>query len=756
MKSMRLWLVGLLCFGSMAGAVFAIANRPAAAVTARDWRAGNIVDDLLFTDANDMSVADIQAFLNSLNPSCDTYGTQPATERGRPSMTHAQYAASRGWHGPPYICLKDYHEVPKYSPGNFIPANNYSGSIPPGAVSAAQIIYDAARRNNINPKVILVKIATESAGPLTTDNWPLQSQYTYAMGSHCPDSGPGGSANCDRNYAGFSIQVESGAQLMRWYLDNMNQPWWSYKKPFAVNSILWNVVQRGCGAGDVYIETKATAALYTYTPYQPNQAALNNMYGLGDHCSAYGNRNFWRVWNDWFGSTQYSQTLVGIRSHIDYYGWTGTTRNRGITGVTGQSKSMQAFVVDGEVEYASYSKERGWQPTVIGGMQSGTTDLNRPIQAITLKPTGSLAAQYDLYYRAHVSYVGWMGWAKNGQPAGVTGKNENNIEAIEIRLVRKGSAMPDDGNAAYRDVATIKDPSPLALSIHSHVGMVGWVPEVTDEMVSGITGHSRRIEAFRAKLHNKTGLAGTLRYSSHVSYVGWQEWKSENDLAGTTGQFRAVEAVRFNLTGQLANHYDIWYRGYSQYVGWMGWAKNGQPAGSTGAGRQLEGIQVRLVPKNSLTLPGGAFYNPANVPVPDDYSLSYAAHVSYVGWQPAVSQGVMAGTTGRSRAVEALRLAGISTPYGPATINCAAQSDHAAFTPDTALSPDAICGTTGQKKSLTAIKLTLDAETAKYYDIVYRVHLSWVGWQEWKKNGEISGNRPASHIEAITLKLVKK
>ena len=188
----------------------------------------------------------------------------------------------------------------------------------------------------------------------------------------------------------------------------------------------------------------------------------------------------------------------------------------------------------------------------------------------------------------------------------------------------------------------------------------------------------------------------------------------------------------------------------------MGWAKNGQPAGSTGAGRQLEGIQVRLVPKNSLTLPGGAFYNPANVPVPDDYSLSYAAHVSYVGWQPVVSQGVMAGTTGRSRAVEALRLAGISTPYGPATINCAAQSDHAAFTPDTALSPDAICGTTGQKKSLTAIKLTLDAETAKYYDIVYRVHLSWVGWQEWKKNGEIAGNRPASHIEAITLKLVKK
>lgn len=37
----------------------------------------------------------------------------------------------------------------------------------------------------------------------------------------------------------------------------------------------------GCGASNVYIESRATAALYTYTPYQPNAAALSNMYGTG-------------------------------------------------------------------------------------------------------------------------------------------------------------------------------------------------------------------------------------------------------------------------------------------------------------------------------------------------------------------------------------------------------------------------------------------------------------------------------------------
>ena len=52
------------------------------AVTASDWRAGDIVDDFVFTNSDDMTVADIQAFLNSVNPNCDTYGTERAVEKG--------------------------------------------------------------------------------------------------------------------------------------------------------------------------------------------------------------------------------------------------------------------------------------------------------------------------------------------------------------------------------------------------------------------------------------------------------------------------------------------------------------------------------------------------------------------------------------------------------------------------------------------------------------------------------------------------
>ena len=140
-------VLGLVFFANQSGAI-----------TSSDWKAGNIVDDFIFTNSDDMTVADIQAFLNSINPSCDTYGTGRATERGRGDITRAQYAASRGWAGPPYICLKDYYEVPKYSPGDYIPANNFSGSIPQGAVSAAQII-GRCRVNILTPWARIAQIA---------------------------------------------------------------------------------------------------------------------------------------------------------------------------------------------------------------------------------------------------------------------------------------------------------------------------------------------------------------------------------------------------------------------------------------------------------------------------------------------------------------------------------------------------------------------------------------------------------------------
>ncbi len=301
-------LAGTLLFSFLA--VLGIYYQPAAAVTAQSWRPGRIADDSVFTDKNGMTIEQIQSFLNNKVPSCDTSG-QGTLEVGYSApdysgdgrVTHAEYAQARGYGTNfSFTCLKDYYETPKTTPSPELPVNNYGGKpIPTGAQSAAQLIWNSAQKYSINPKVLLVKIATESAGPLTTDSWPFPNQYLYAMGAHCPDTPEG--HKCDVNYGGFSIQMDEAAALMRWYLDSMTQPWWTYKKPYKTNYVLWQDVNvKDCGSGPVNIETMATAALYTYTPYQPNKPALDNLYGTGDACSTYGNRNFWRVYNDWFGS----------------------------------------------------------------------------------------------------------------------------------------------------------------------------------------------------------------------------------------------------------------------------------------------------------------------------------------------------------------------------------------------------------------------------------------------------------------------
>ena len=308
----RVLLIALVVLQLLAPLAF-IAPR-AYAADPGSWKAGDIIDDSIFTNKDSMSVQQIQDFLNSkvgtgyyghTAGQCDTYGQAPSEYGGG---TRAQWAAANGY-PTTFTCLKDYYEVPKTSPSSAVPASNYGGApIPAGAISAAQMIYNAAQQYSISPMVLLVTIEKESAGPLTTDDWPLQKQYTYAMGAHCPDTGPGGSANCDPNYSGFSIQISESASLLRWYLDNMNQPWWPYEK-LGNNSIQYNP-NTSCGASNVNITSTSTAALYTYTPYQPNQAALSNLYGTGDGCSAYGNRNFWRIYSDWFGSTRVS-TLPG-------------------------------------------------------------------------------------------------------------------------------------------------------------------------------------------------------------------------------------------------------------------------------------------------------------------------------------------------------------------------------------------------------------------------------------------------------------
>lgn len=255
------------------------------ALSGSDFNAGRIVDDGVFYNSGSMSANEIQQFLNAKVPVCDTWGKTIYSG----STTRAQYGASKGY-STPFTCLKDYSQsIPAI---NNTASDYCTGSVSAGNKSSAQIIYDVAQACGVSPKVLLVLLQKEQS--LVTDNWPWSIQYRSATGYGCPDTAP-----CDSEYYGFFNQVYQGAKAYKRY--RANQANYNYRAG-RNNTILWHP-NGGCGTSNVYIENQATAGLYIYTPYRPNQAALDKLYSTGDGCSSYGNRNFWRMFNDWFGSS---------------------------------------------------------------------------------------------------------------------------------------------------------------------------------------------------------------------------------------------------------------------------------------------------------------------------------------------------------------------------------------------------------------------------------------------------------------------
>lgn len=223
------------------------------------FEAGNIMSDAVMSNRNSMTVQQIQTFLDSKN-ACNNTDIHKAA-----------------WYPTVSYSIKD---------GKFVcmAKESFNGE------SAAQIIWQAGQDYNINPQVLIVLLEKEQG--LITDTWPNSRQYQTATGYGCPDTAP-----CDAQYYGLKNQLRQAANLFRTVL---NGGWSNY--PVGNVYIQYNP-SASCGGSVVNIKNRATSALYRYTPYQPNEATKNVRIGVTAPCGAYGNKNFWWLFTDWFGST---------------------------------------------------------------------------------------------------------------------------------------------------------------------------------------------------------------------------------------------------------------------------------------------------------------------------------------------------------------------------------------------------------------------------------------------------------------------
>lgn len=135
--------------------------------------------------------------------------------------------------------------------------------------SAAQLIYDAAQRYDINPQYLLALLQKESSIVETSVPTARQLDWAagYALCDGCRVDDP-----LPLKYKGFARQVDAGAGWMDWFLKGGGDGYGKAGEERIVN-------------GTVLVPANSvTAALYSYTPH------------------LHGNQLLWNIMQRWFPS----------------------------------------------------------------------------------------------------------------------------------------------------------------------------------------------------------------------------------------------------------------------------------------------------------------------------------------------------------------------------------------------------------------------------------------------------------------------
>ncbi|MBQ3334099.1 MAG: BspA family leucine-rich repeat surface protein [Eubacteriaceae bacterium] len=138
-----------------------------------------------------------------------------------------------------------------------------------------------------------------------------------------------------------------------------------------------------------------------------------------------------------------------------------------------------------------------------------------------------------------------------------------------------------------------------------------------------------------------------------------------------------------------------------------------------------------------------------------DQAIAYRTHVQNVGWQPYMTNGTIAGTSGFGYRLEAMNINLQNQKY-TGDIEYRTHIENIGWESEWKKN-DAMSGTSNRGLRLEAMQVRLTGEMAEKYDVYYRVHAQNIGWLGWAKNGEESGTAGYGYrLEAMQIMLVDK
>ena len=349
-----------------------------------------------------------------------------------------------------------------------------------------------------------------------------------------------------------------------------------------------------------------------------------------------------------------------------------------------------------------------------GSRHKECTVCNTVLATETIAKLKAQTPDVTIRYTTHVQTYGWQGdennankWFANGKMAGTSGKAKR-LEGIKIRVYGNDN---------------------LGIQYTTHCQSYGWLPWSANGEMNGTEGEAKRLEAIKIQLTGVDKEKYDVYYRVHAQSYGWLAWAANGAPAGTAGLAKRLEAIQIVIvkkgesfdhaigniqsargeayiasstananpvvTGE--NNVNVEYRTHVQSFGWQGWKYNGMMSGTSGKAKRLEGINIKLTNK------------------PYSGSIVYTTHVQSIGWQ------------GNENNV------------------------------NTWFRDGQMAGTSGRAKRLEAIRIALTGEMAEHYDVYYRVHAQTYGWLAWAKNGEAAGTAGLSkRLEGIQIVLVPK
>ena len=448
-----------------------------------------------------------------------------------------------------------------------------------------------------------------------------------------------------------------------------------------------------------------------------------------------------------------SEPTISYSANSQYVGWLEQVTEPNTAGTTGRSLdlyqikiSLANAVKSAKLSAKVYSDGK-WLTYDKINADTEIGNADKALQIVNFNLSNQ--AGYRLQYRVHSADIGWQPWVNQGEDAGISGKN---IQAIDFKLVRDGSVIITKPSIYYQ----------------AHISQDGWLDYVGDSEIAGNIEKSYALEAFKIGIDNISSNY-QLNVKTYDKVNGWVNYYNVkgDTIIGSTGKSLSLQAINATLNNN--DGYKLQYRTYLSNQGWSDWSNQGSVSGVTSGDNEIKAVMFRIIQdlsissvtlnKQETTLVKGASETLKATINPSDTtdskvltwttSDSKVATVDSNGKVTGVSEGnatiTVRTSNGKTASCKVTVIKQVSSVVYKTYIEGYGWQD---------LKKDGeLSGTSGESKRIEAIRIAL--ENQKYSgDIEYQSHVVGIGWQSKRKNGELSGTEGQSkRIEAVRINL---